>query len=362
MTDPQLRQLESRDHSDALIAVVRDACARHMPLNIGGGSTKVFYGRAVEGAPLDVGGHRGVVNYEPTELVLTARAGTLLADIEALLSERSQMLPFEPPHFGSRATIGGCVAAGLPGPRRPYSGSVRDNLLGVEIINGEGERLKFGGEVMKNVAGYDLSRLMAGALGTLGVLLQVSLKVLPRPMREITLIRETDAKRAIVTMNAWARRPLPVSATWHDGQKLSVRLSGGDYAVKAAAEAVGGDRLEHGHTLWHDVREQVEPFFAGDAPLWRISVPPATPVLDMPGEQALEWNGALRWIRTDAPAQDIRRTASAAGGHATLFRGGDRQGEVFHPLPPTLMMAHKNLKKALDPAGIFNPGRLYIEV
>lgn len=350
------------DHSEALIDVVRGAFARRAPLAIRGGNTKSFYGRLTEGEPLDVSPHRGVVNYEPTELVITARAGTTLIEIETLLAEHGQMLPFEPPSFGWRATAGGCVAAGLAGPRRPFAGAVRDNLLGVQIINGKGERLKFGGEVMKNVAGYDLSRLMAGALGTLGVLLQCSFKVLPKPLRVVTLAHGIDAASAIRTMNEWARRPLPVSATWHDGEHLYVRLAGGEYTVKAAVEAVGGDTVDEGASLWHGVRDQTERFFSGDLPLWRMSVPSAAPVLDVPGACALEWSGALRWIKTDANAAQVRRAATAAGGHATLFRGGDRQGDVFQPLPEPLMTAHRNLKQALDPADIFNPGKLYPEL
>jgi glycolate oxidase FAD binding subunit len=345
-----------------LLDAVRDAFRRRAPLVIHGGNTKAFYGRMIQGEPLDVRPHCGVVNYEPTELVITARAGTKLTEMESLLAQTGQMLPFEPPHFGANATVGGCVAAGLSGPRRPFAGAVRDNLLGVEIINGKGERLRFGGEVMKNVAGYDLSRLMAGALGTLGVLLQVSLKVLPRPMCETTLTQELNAERAIKVMNEWATRPLPISATWHDGQNLYVRLEGVEHAVKAATEAIGGDCMEDGETLWHNVREHAEAFFEGDLSLWRVSVPPATPMLGIHGECALEWNGGLRWIKTDVQAADIRRIIAAADGHATLFRGGDRQGEVFQPLSAALMTVHKRLKQALDPAGILNSGRLYPEL
>ncbi|HEX2238597.1 MAG TPA: glycolate oxidase subunit GlcE [Gammaproteobacteria bacterium] len=354
--------VEAYDHSEALLSAVQEAYAYCRALKIRGGDTKAFYGRAIDGESLNVSPHRGVVNYEPTELVITARAGTKLSEIETLLSEQGQMFPFEPPHFGVAATVGGCVAAGLAGPRRPFAGAVRDNLLGVEVINGRGERLKFGGEVMKNVAGYDLSRLMAGALGTLGVLLQCSIKVLPRPLRALTLAQTVTAKRAIQTMNEWARRPLPISATWHDGKTLYARLEGGEHAVEAAAKDVGGDRFQDGEALWRGVREQAEPFFCDERPLWRVSVPPATPVLHVSGDCTMEWNGALRWIKTNANAKDIHHIAAEAGGHATLFRGGNRRGQVFQPLPAVLMAVHKNLKKALDPASIFNPGRLYPEL
>jgi glycolate oxidase FAD binding subunit len=347
------------DHSNALIEAVRDAHARHAPLVIHGGNTKRFYGRVVDGEPLDVSPHCGVVSYEPTELVITARGGTLLRDIETLLAEHGQMLPFEPPCFGERATLGGCIAAGLSGPRRPYAGSVRDTLLGVEILNGKGEHLRFGGEVMKNVAGYDLSRLMAGSLGTLGLLLQASVKVLPKPVREITLVQALDPARAINVMATWAKRPLPISATWHDGRNLYARISGGEHAVNAATEAIGGDQISAGEALWQTVREQTAPFFHTKAPLWRLSVPPAAPVVDLPGNWAIEWDGALRWLQTSAPAEVVRGATVGIGGHATLFRGGDRKGELFHTLPSALMAIHKRLKAALDPAGVLNPGRLY---
>jgi glycolate oxidase FAD binding subunit len=361
MTQQTIPDTEPRDFSEALTDAVGDAFARRRPLAIRGGGTKSFYGRPTEGEPLDVSAHRGVINYAPTELVITARAGTRLQDIETLLAAHGQMLPFEPPHFGENATIGGCVAAGLSGPRRPHAGSVRDSLLGVEIINGKGERLKFGGEVMKNVAGYDLSRVMVGALGTLGVLLQVSFKVLPMPMREITLRRAVPVNRGIEIMTEWGRRLLPISATWHDGEYLYTRLAGGS-AVEAAASVIGGERLDNGGVLWRSVREHTAPFFSGDAPLWRLSLPPATPVLDMPSESAVEWSGALRWLKTDTRAPDVRDAAIGSDGHATLFRGGDRQGEVFQPLPAALMAVHRNLKRALDPAGILNPGRFYAEL
>jgi glycolate oxidase FAD binding subunit len=343
------------DQGEALAEAVRHAYARHAPLAIYGGNSKAFYGREVNGDPLDVTMHRGIVNYEPTELVITARAGTRLREIEARLREQEQMLAFEPPHFGDRATLGGCVAAGLSGPRRPYAGSLRDSLLGVEIINGTGERLKFGGEVMKNVAGYDLSRLMAGALGTLGVLLQASFKVLPSPEREITLRRELSEARAI----EWGRQPMPVSATWHDGDCLYTRLAGGHSATDTAARQLGGEPLVDADALWHGVREQTAPFFAGDTPLWRLSVPPAMPPLNLTGQCALEWHGALRWLKTNAPPKEIRARVIAAGGHAIQFRGGDRAGEVFQPLPDALMTMHTNLKQAFDPAGILNSGRMY---
>jgi glycolate oxidase FAD binding subunit len=286
-----------------------------------------------------------------------------LAEVEALLAERGQMLPFEPPHFTapgqtSAATVGGMVAAGLSGPGRPWSGAVRDAILGVKIINGRGEVLGFGGQVMKNVAGYDLSRLMAGALGTLGVILEVSLKVLPRPAQVLTLVQELDAAGAIQRLAGWGRLPLPVSASLHFEGRLHLRLSGTTLGVAAARKSIGGEEADS--VIWEAVREQRLDFFQGDAPLWRLSLPP-TAKLDLPGTVLTEWGGALRWLRTDAPAARIRAAASVAGGHATLFRSNDGTAEVFQPLSPVLLALHRQLKQSLDPRGILNPGRMYPE-
>ncbi len=354
--------MATHDQSSALIDAVKEAHSRRTPLAIHGGNTKQFYGRPIQGKPLDVSEHGGIIRYEPTELVLTARSGTPLIEIEKLLTEHQQMLAFEPPYFGENATLGGVLGAGLAGPRRPYGGAVRDNVLGVEIINGAGDRLRFGGEVMKNVAGYDLARTMAGALGTLGVLLQISVKVLPLPTCEITVVQTLDSAKAIKTMSSWAARPLPISATWYDGHDLYVRLSGGEQSVRAAAKIIGGDILDWGKLFWQNIKEQGEAFFMEDPPLWRIAVPPSTPPLHLSGKTVMEWNGALRWLKSDAPAEKIRSKVTAAGGHTTLFRGGDRSSEVFQALPPALMKVHKNLKKALDPEGILNPQRMYPEL
>ncbi len=336
---------------------VRRAAADKTPLRIVAGGSKAFFGRMCEGEPLDVSGHRGIVSYEPSELVITARAGTPLAEIEAALAQNNQLLPFEPPHFGDRATLGGMVAAGLSGPRRPWGGSLRDAVLGVKILNGRGEVLRFGGQVMKNVAGYDLSRLMAGALGTLGVLLEVSLKVLPRPAVERTRVFELDADSALARQVEWGRRPLPLSGTLHDAGRLYVRLCGSGQGVQAALDQLGGE--ECAASPWTAAREQTLPFFQGTAPLWRISLPAAAPGLNLPGETLTEWGGALRWLRADLPAPSVRQRAAALGGHATLFRGHDGRGEVFQPLAPAMLALHKRLKQSLDPRGIFNPGRLY---
>ncbi len=343
----------------ALVEQVRQAHASRTPLCIQAGGSKTFYGRVRQGEPLDVSAHSGDIRYEPSELVLTARAGTKLSEIEALLAANNQMLPFEPPHFSPDATLGGMVAAGLSGPRRPWGGSVRDAVLGVKLLNGRGEVLRLGGQVMKNVAGYDLSRLMVGALGTLGVLLEVSVKVLPRPAEERTLVFELDATSVATSAAArqieWGRRPLPLSATLYQAGRLYVRLSGSAQGVQAARAAMGGE--ESDNALWAEAREQALAFFQTGQPLWRVSLPAAAPAL--PNECLTEWGGALRWIVSDEPAEALRQRVTALGGHATLFRGHDGKGEVFHPLPPAMMALHKRVKQALDPHGLFNPGRLY---
>jgi glycolate oxidase FAD binding subunit len=340
---------------------VRDAAARGAPLRLRGGGSKDFYGGEPRGEVLDTRAHAGIVDYEPTELVVTARCGTPLAELEGALAAQGQMLAFEPPHFGAGATVGGCVAAGLSGPRRAAAGAVRDFVLGVRVLDGKGRELAFGGRVMKNVAGYDVSRLLAGSLGVLAVILEVSLKVLPRPPAERTLRLELPQDKALESLNRWAGAPLPLSASaWRDGE-LCVRLSGAERAVQAAAQKLGGEALEAAQAarFWSGIREQSDPYFAGDAPLWRLSVPSAAGPLDLAGALLVEWGGALRWLRSGADAATVRGAAARAGGHATLFRGGDKAAGVFAPLAPALLRLHRELKAAFDPAGVLNPGRLY---
>ncbi len=342
---------------------IREAAGRGAALRIRGGGTKDFYGNAPRGEPLDTRVCAGIVSYEPTELVITARCGTLLSDLNEVLFRQGQFLPFEPPSFGAGATLGGCVAAGLSGPRRASAGAVRDFVLGAKILDGRGQVLAFGGQVMKNVAGYDVSRLLAGSLGTLGVILEVSLKVLPRPPAELTLKFGLPQAKALESLNRWAGRPLPVSASaWRDGE-LSVRLSGAESALRAAAEKLGGEHAAPAEAarFWEGIREQADPFFAGEAPLWRLSLPSSAPPADLPGEQLLEWGGSLRWLRSGAEAAILRAAAARAGGHATLFRAAEKLQGVFAPLSPLLARLHRELKQAFDPAGILNPGRLYPE-
>ena len=346
---------------EELSETVRAASRSKRALRLRGGGTKDFYGNALEGEVVDTRGYGGIVAYEPSELVITARCGTRLAAAESAMRERGQMLAFEPPHFGEGATLGGMVAAGLSGPRRQAAGALRDFVLGVKIMDGRGDVLSFGGQVMKNVAGYDVSRLMAGSLGTLGIILEVSLKALPRPAAEATLRLELPEDKAIETLNKWGGRPLPISASAWTGGELGVRLSGAAAAVTAAQKKIGGELAEpeQGERFWAGIREQTAPFFRSNAPLWRISVPSSAPPLKLPGEPLIEWGGALRWLCSRADARTVRDAAKRAGGHATLFRGGDKSVGVFHPLGPTLMKIHRELKREFDPQGIFNRGRMY---
>ena len=353
---------------DSLRQQILAAAAQQRSLRIRGGGTKDWYGGALSGDILDLRALTGIVDYEPTELVITARSGTPLAEIEAALLEQNQMLAFEPPHFGAGATLGGVVAAGLSGPRRAASGAVRDFVLGAVLMDGRGEVLNFGGQVMKNVAGYDVSRLLAGSMGSLGVMLQHSIKVLPRPVAQATLRFAMGEIEALAKLNTWGGLPLPVSASsWHDGV-LTVRLEGAGAAVDAALKSFGGERIDgkQADAFWASLREQTHAFFAGDSALWRLSVPSVTGAMILQGEQLIEWDGAQRWLRVPAGdelarAATIRASVRAAGGHATLFRKGEVAAgvPVFEPLAPAIARVHQRLKAAFDPANVFNPGRLF---
>lgn len=346
---------------DDLVGAVRAAHDTRSPLRIRGGGSKDFYGGMLAGEVLEVGGYRGIIAYEPTELYVTAQCGTPLAELEVVLAEKNQMLPFEPPQFAG-ATVGGCVSAGLSGPRRQQAGAVRDFVLGVKLIDGTGQVLEFGGQVMKNVAGYDVSRLMAGSLGTLGVLAEVTLKVLPRPVAEQTLVFEMDEKSAVARLNDWGAQPLPISASfWHEGQ-LWLRLSGAQAAVSSACRKLGGNVAVDAEKHWISVREQSHPAFAASI-LWRLAVPSTEAPLGLDGLRAIEWGGGQRWYAGELDA--VRGVAARAGGHAVLFRAPEslrcREG-AFAPLSPALLALHQRLKKTFDPQGILNPGRLYAEL
>lgn len=385
----------SDERLQALAEHVRRADDDRVPLLLAGGGTKAFLHEPAAPAQsasgnvgaaavrtLDLRGYAGIVDYEPTELVVTARCGTPLAALEAALAERGQMLGFEPPHFGAQATVGGCVAAGLSGPRRATAGSLRDFVLGARVIDARGRVLAFGGQVMKNVAGYDVSRLMAGSMGILGAIVEVSLKVLPRPIAETTLRFELSQADAVLRFNQWAGQPLPISATaWSDGAAW-VRLSGAPPAIDAALRSLGGEQVAaaQADAWWAGLRNQSAAFFEpasqGRASLWRLSVPAIAAPLALPpalaGQGAaslVEWGGALRWLSVDAglPAEAdaalrIRAAAEAAGGTASLFRRAPAHGAWAplrtHPLAPAVAGIHQRLKREFDPNGIFNPHHL----
>lgn len=361
---------------------VKAAHDKRQPLRLRGSGTKDFYsedlradaqstgvsttpGAASTGAPpnrpepelLDLRTYTGIVDYEPSELFITARCGTPLAEIEATLAKHNQFLAFEPPAFGGDPTIGGVIAAGLSGPRRMYAGAARDFVLGATLLNGQGDILRFGGQVMKNVAGFDVSRLLCGSLGILGVITEVSLKVLPKPRVEQTIRFAMPAQRAVENFNRWSGQPLPISgAGWWDGT-ARVRLSGSASAVRAARERMGGDLVNPSmaEEWWNSLRHHTHSIFRNDT-VWRLSVPDTTPPLDLPGEPLIDWGGALRWYATGA--SNAREIASAAAGTALCWKGPPPASGRFHPLQPAVAALHRRLKERFDPHGIFNPGRM----
>ncbi len=349
----------------ALASQVVDAAASGTALRIVGGDTKRFYGGTLDGEVVSTAGLTGVISYDPTELVVHVGAGTTLTELQETLRNEGQMLAFEPPHFGAGSTVGGMVAAGVSGPRRPFGGSVRDHVLGAGLINGRGEHLAFGGQVMKNVAGYDVSRLVTGSLGTLGIITDVSFKVLPLPAFEQTLrLDHIDAGEAITLMSGWMSTAAPISALAHTSGSLYVRLSGARKAVQASAKTLGGDVVDDGDVFWTQLRDHTLDDLGGDDVLWRVCVSPATPALDF-GDAArctIDWGGAQRWVTGyQGDIESVRALASGAGGHATLFRGASDRSTVFAPLAPAVLKIQSRLKAAFDPKGIFNPGRLYAD-
>ncbi|MDH5599712.1 MAG: glycolate oxidase subunit GlcE [Gammaproteobacteria bacterium] len=349
---------------------VRAALNDKTMLKIVGGNSKEFYGNPSLDSEnnkteiIETRIHQGITSYEPSELVITARAGTPLKEIEALLAENNQMLPFEPPHFGEHATLGGAIATGLSGSRRPFAGSARDFVLGTKIISGKGEIMSFGGQVIKNVAGYDVSRLMVGAMGTLGLLLEISIKVLPRPNTEVTQCIAMSQQQALKTMREFHQTSLPLSALAYENEKLYVRLSGAESAVTAAQKKVSGETMLHAENFWRQVNEQLHPFFKSNKPLWRLSVPYIA-AIDIEEKSFIDWSGGLYWIHSDKEAEEIQQLASAQGGAATLFKVTDNSHaytERFAPLQAKIKQFHVNLKMRFDPYGILNYGRLYSDL
>lgn len=363
MTD-RPTSLPDRDISARLCEQVGEAHERHAPLRIVGGDTRAFYGRPVEADPLDIAEHRGIIHYDPVELIVTARAGTPLEDLEAALAEHHQMLSFEPPRFGPQSTLGGAVASGMAGPRRPWAGATRDLVLGTRVITQQGKLLRFGGEVIKNVAGYDMSRLMTGAQGTLGVLADVSFKVLPRPAAHCDLRLAMPLDEALSRLARLGRRPLPITAAaWYDGELL-LRLEGGRSSVDATRQELGGETLEPG--FWQALRDLRHDFFtlSPGQSLWRLSLPPNTAPLtldDSHSDTLYDWAGCQRFVKTSLEDEAVRRACSAVGGHATCYTPAAQGGSdaPFTPLHPVVEKHHRRLKEQLDARGIFNPGRLY---
>jgi glycolate oxidase FAD binding subunit len=347
---------------EAWQARIKEAAARKTPLQLRGSGTKEGMGEIVQGEVFDTRAYAGVVAYEPSELVITVRCGTPLAEVEKTMHEAGQMLAFEAPYAKFGATIGGAFASGLSGPRRPYAGAVRDFVLGAEIIDGKGDYLRFGGQVMKNVAGFDVSRLQCGAWGTLGLVTQVSFKCLPLPKAQTTLRMEIPAAQFLSNCAKWASLPLPISAAaWSDGV-ARVRLSGAQAAVKSATEKLGGERADDDQ-WWADLRDQRLPFFtqpSADA-LWRLSVKATAPLEAQPA-QLIDWSGAQRYVRAPAAqSQAVRACAEANGGHATLISKDVPGVQCFHPMQPALLAMHQRMKTTFDPYGIFNVGRLFAE-
>ncbi len=355
MTAQQISQQQLQEQ-------VNTALAENTPLFIHGGNSKDFYGNTVNAQhSLDVSKHVGIVDYAPSELCITVCAGTPIIDIEEALARKQQILPFEPPVFTESATIGGAIAAGLSGPRRPYSGSVRDAVLGIKIINGKGEIISFGGQVMKNVAGYDVSRLMTGSLGTLGVILEISLKVIPKPEFDSTIMQPLSHEEAIDYFTSLRTSGLPVSASCYVDDHVYIRLSGSKNHIARTLKKHGWKGQENGHEFWQSIRNQTHPFFQQvDKPLWRLSVSPSSPASkQLNTDNLIEWGGGIRWVASKTPANIVKSIANKKGGNAVLFRGDIPEVDTFPTPEPALFAIHKRLKRQLDPKGIFNPDRMY---
>ena len=342
---------------DDLQQQVRAVSAAGGEVEIRGGGSKRFYGNPVDALPVEVAAHSGVVDYDPAELVITLRCGCRLQDVQALLAENRQMFGFEPPLFADEATIGGMTAAGLAGPRRAFAGGIRDFVLGVRMLDGRGQLLNFGGRVIKNVAGFDLARTLVGSLGTLGVILEVSVRVLPVPETELTLAYEHASHgEHIRWINGLGSRPWPISASmWHDG-KSWLRLSGSEQGVRHAVRELGGDEVT---PPWEELREQRLEFFDPQQPLIRVTLPPTHADLPVDLPQLIEWGGALRWFSGAGNIADMRAGLEAAGASVCAYRGHDARVGLFHPLPEAMLRLHRSLKSSFDPAGIFNPGKMY---
>ena len=352
------------DFIDDLCKRVELAARNKTQLRPVGGGTKHFYGGPLQGEEVDMRPWAGIVEYEPTELVITVKPGTRLAEVEAALAAQKQELAFEPPRLGANGTIGGAIASGLAGPARLSKGGVKDYVLGCTLLDGKGQLLHFGGVVMKNVAGYDVARVIPGSMGTLGVVTELSIKVMPVAPAEASLQFDMDVNKAISQSNLWLSKPLPISATFFDNGTLTVRLRGASAAVQAALKNMGGQEMDtqQAQAFWTGVRDQQHHFFNGEGDLWRLAVPPTTVDLAMPGQSVHEWGSGLRWLRVDpgVTAEQIRATAKRVGGHATLYRTSKESSRIhaFQQPDAVMLKLQRRLKEQFDPAGVFSINRL----
>lgn len=347
------------DLTQQLIDQVKAAISDQQPLSIVGNNTKAFLRPPQDDSTLklSLAGHTGIISYKPVELVLTARAGTPLTEIEATLAEHGQILSCESPLLTTSdspsATIGGTLAANISGPARPWCGSIRDLTLGIKLINGKGEHLTFGGQVMKNVAGYDVSRLQAGAMGSLGVITEISFKVVPKPATTCTLVIEVDAADAIRMMNQVSCQPNPLTgACWVDGH-LYLRLAGANSAVEDTLRHWSGKQLDGADHFWHNIREMQLAHYQ-NPPLWRFSIA-STAEHFLPDEAwIIDWGGAQRWLRGEFNAKHLQTFAQAAGGHVSLFKGLDNQRFKELETSSIEQRLRRQIKSAFDPQGIFH--------
>ena len=348
---------------ETLEETVNQARKAGRPMAIEGGGTRRFYGREIVGEPLSLANYSGIVEYYPTELVITSRAGTAMSELSRILAENGQILGFEPPVFGAGSTLGGTIAMGMAGPGRPYRGSVQDFVLGMHILTGTGKVMHFGGQVIKNVAGFDISRLMVGALGCLGIILDISIKVIPQPQCEKTLSFEySDGNEAVAAFNSLAGKPFPVTAAaWFDGI-ARVRLTGSSAGINSAVRKIGGAVDEEGAEFWRSIRNHTHRFFRGNAILRRVNIKPSAPLYPGNNSVLIDWGGALRWYRGEKNNEVLNEFIYSQGGYIEDFRSGDRSKEMF-PVPDSAMMKiHRSLKQAFDPDRILNPGRMYVEL
>lgn len=354
MIDPQFQEISER---------VQQAAADKTSFHIQGGASKQFYTGGPDGMEvLDCSTYTGIVSYEPSELVITVRAGTTLRAVESMLTSRGQQFPFEPPGYAATATVGGMVACGFSGPRRAFNGAVRDAVLGIKLLNGKGEILEFGGQVLKNVAGYDVSRLVTGSFGTLGVILEVSLKVVPKPACELSFelpISSQSRLESLLTLKNSANNLSGLAASC---DKITYRLAGSEESVRETAIRLGGDELPIDDGFWRPLKDQTAEFFSDPTPLWRVSVAPACPEVDLDGEYLADWGGALRWVKTNLDAEQVQARVTAVGGNALLFRSAQKNTMTLTTLSPAIVKLHQRIKASFDPGSVFNPGYLVSEL